>query len=439
MFRTTLKQIWNQRRQNGWIFFELLFVGIFLWIVLDPLCVQIANKNINRGYEQDGMYILTMNKYPKTSQKYSEEMNSDSLARLQYLDIIREMRNLPEIESFAVAYGQAYANSGSYNGGEIYSDTTFSNRKGLQFYFFVPVDGGDFLKTYRLKDANTGEIMTIAPDHASRNLIYISENLANMLYGHTDVVGKKCYNYNKSSHEIGGVFKDFKDRDYNQPYPTAFTTAYFCKEIKGNSYMHWSYTFTFRVKDNVNKVAFEKRFENEIKPRLSRGNYYCSGIQRFDITAKNMAERFGELNSTRRNTIFAIFGLLCVFLGMVGTFWVRANARRQEIGVMRSIGASKWRITSQFLTEASILVTVATIISTIIMAHYVYTNDFFAKIQMLSKEMLNPEYWQNNPITHFSVISIIVYLVLLITSLIGTLIPVSRATRELPADALHDE
>ena len=203
--------------------------------------------------------------------------------------------------------------------------------------------------------------------------------------------------------------------------------------------MHWSYTFTFRVKDEVDQAKFEKRFEEEIKLKLSRGNYYCLGIERFDIAALNMAEVFGELNSTRRNTIFAIFGLMCVFLGMVGTFWVRANARRQEIGVMRSIGASKWRITSQFLTESAILVSVAVIFSTIIMAHYVYTNNFFANVNMLSKDMLNPEYWQNNPITHFSVISIIVYLVLLVTSLIGTLIPVSRATRELPAEALHDE
>lgn len=439
MFRTTLKQIWNQRRQNGWIFFELLFVGVFLWIVMDPLCVQIANKNIDRGYEQDGMYILKMAKYSQTSPKYSIEMDNDTLVKLQYLDIIREMRNIPEIESFAIAYGSAYANSGSFNGGQLFADSAISSNKNIQFYYFVPVEGGDILKTYRLKDANTGEIMTIAPDFASRNMVYISENLAKMIYGRTDVKGERCFDYKKNVQEIAGVFKDFKDRDYNQPYPTVFTSADFCNEIKGNFFMHWSYTFTFRVKDDVNKAAFEKRFENEIKPKLGRGNYYCLGIERLDITAHNMAELFGELNSTRRNTIFAIFGLMCVFLGMVGTFWVRANARRQEIGIMRSIGASKWRITNQFLTESTILVTMAVTISTIIMAHYIYSNGFFAHIAMLSKDMLNPEYWQNNPLEHFSIISIIVYIVLLITSLIGTYIPVSRATRELPADALHNE
>ena len=107
MFRTILKQIWNQRLQNGWIFFELLLVGIFLWVVLDPLCSQTANKNIDRGYQQEGMYLLNMNKYAPNSHKYNKELDSDSLARLQYLDIIRAIRNLPEVESFSVTYAMS--------------------------------------------------------------------------------------------------------------------------------------------------------------------------------------------------------------------------------------------------------------------------------------------------------------------------------------------
>lgn len=35
------------------------------------------------------------------------------------------------------------------------------------------------------------------------------------------------------------------------------------------------------------------------------------------------------------------FALLSIFLGMLGTFWMRCNARRAEIGLMRSMGARK--------------------------------------------------------------------------------------------------
>lgn len=439
MFRTIIKQMWNQRLQNGWIFFELLFVGIFLWVVLDPLCAQLANKHIDRGYQQEGMYLLNMNKYAKSSHKYSKDLDSDSLARLQFLDIIRVIRNMPEVESFAVSYGTAYANSGGFNGGNMYSDSTLSHKKDFQAYYFIPVEGSDILKTYRLRDAATGEVMTIAPDYASRNMIYISENFAKMLYNRTDVVGEKCYNYKKAGYEIAGVFKDYKDRDYNQPYPTAFMTDFFCRDIKGSDYMHWQNSITFRIKDDVSADDFERRFDSEIKPQLKRGNYYCTGISTFEDVAVKTAAIFGELNATRKNTAFAIFGLLCVFLGMVGTFWVRANARRQEIGVMRSIGASKVNILRQYLTESGILVTIALIISTIIMANYVYANGFFFYSSMISAEMINFDYWQNNPLQHFAVISIVTYLVVLLIALISTYIPVSRAINELPADALHDE
>lgn len=439
MLKTIIKQMWNLRLQNGWIFFELLFVGIFLWVVLDPLCVQTANKNIDRGYQQEGMYLLNMSKYAKNSHKYSKELDSDSLARLQYLDIIRTIRNLPEIESFAVSYGSAYANSGGFNGGEIYSDTTLSFKKHYQAYYFIPAEGSDILKTYRLKDAATGEVMTITPDYASRDLIYISENLAKLLYNRTDVVGEKCYDFQKNSYEIAGVFNDYKDRDYNQPYPTAFTTAFFCRDIKGSAYMNWQNCITFRIKDDVDANDFERRFDRDIKPLLKRGNYYCTGISSFEDVAMKTAATFGELNASRKNTAFAIFGLLCVFLGIVGTFWVRANARRQEIGVMRSIGASKSRILCQYLTESGILVTVAILVSTIIMANYVYANGFFYSPSMFMDDMLKFGYWQNNPLQHFAVISIIVYLVTLVIALIGTYIPVNRAINELPAEALHDE
>lgn len=36
MFQNILHQLWNQRRQNGWILLELIAVTFFLWTVIDP-------------------------------------------------------------------------------------------------------------------------------------------------------------------------------------------------------------------------------------------------------------------------------------------------------------------------------------------------------------------------------------------------------------------
>ena len=53
MIKIIFNQIWNQRRMNGWIFIELLAVSFFLWVVLDPVCVLTATKNIAPGYEKE--------------------------------------------------------------------------------------------------------------------------------------------------------------------------------------------------------------------------------------------------------------------------------------------------------------------------------------------------------------------------------------------------
>ena len=35
--------------------------------------------------------------------------------------------------------------------------------------------------------------------------------------------------------------------------------------------------------------------------------------------------------------LMSVFFLLCTFIGMVGTFWIRCNNRRGEIGIMKSM------------------------------------------------------------------------------------------------------
>lgn len=58
MLQTILHQLWNQRRQNAWIFLELLVVSFFLWTVIDPIYVLTANHAIDRGYNPEGLYVV---------------------------------------------------------------------------------------------------------------------------------------------------------------------------------------------------------------------------------------------------------------------------------------------------------------------------------------------------------------------------------------------
>lgn len=146
----------------------------------------------------------------------------------------------------------------------------------------------------------------------------------------------------------------------------------------------------------------------------------------------------GVTNKLRLQYALTGFALLCIFLGMVGTFWIRSNARREEIGVMRSIGASQRCIVRQFLIEAWLLLTTAFVLVIPFLLYHAQTNGLYA-VEMNRYFVPNPEYWQNRFGFHFSIVLIISYLILLIIALIGTYIPVVRAARTLPADALRNE
>ena len=101
MIRTILHQLWNQRRQNGWIFLELLVVSFFLWTVIDPIYVLLANRAIDRGYNPEGLYVVNIGMYDETNGNFNPGMASDSMNLVAYRRIVRIVREQPEVDSFS--------------------------------------------------------------------------------------------------------------------------------------------------------------------------------------------------------------------------------------------------------------------------------------------------------------------------------------------------
>lgn len=435
MFKMIRHQMWNQRRQNSWIFLELLIAGFFLWMVVDPICVITADRAIPSGYDSQGMYVLKLGNYDSSFAEYDETQDADSLLDLHYRQILRTIRTCPEIESFTIGAFGSFPNSPSWSGNQYYNDSV---KLHAQTYYFVQIDGSDMGKTYGFTDANTGKQLQLPADFSQREMVALSACAAKRLFGTTDVVGRKVLGHNREKElEIAAVFQDIKHFDVEQPYPLSIRSMKF--EV--SPYMTFSQDIVFRLKKGVDEGDFRERFEHEVVPHLFQGNFYYDGLRTFDEYAYEKAVSSGVINRLRLHYSLAGFAILCIFLGMVGTFWIRSNARREEIGLMRSMGASQGCIVRQFLMEAWILVTIAFLLSLWGVANYVYIEGFAepAKLLLFGDYHPDPAYWQNRVLPHFMVVTLITYVLLLLTALIGTYIPVRRAARTLPADALRDE
>ena len=437
MLKIIWNQIWNQRRMNGWIFLELFVVSFFLWVVLDPICVLTSTKNIDAGYEAEGRYVVRLSMYEQTHGKYdAEAAANDSMKVEHYNRVARIIRDLPEVEDLAIPRQLCFPGSRNWTGVGLFRDTADvakQNYVHLQWYSFVK--GTDPFATYGMRDAMTGGPVKIMEEKEG---IYISENLAIELFGTKDARGKMVYQSSdmSSGFEVLGVFGDYKHFDYTQPYALAIK---FEKEIKASQWMHVRYPFVFKLKKGVDEEAFVERFIDEIAPALEGGNIYFDSIQSFREVCDGNNNASGIYNKIRMHYALAGFAVLCIFLGMLGTFWIRSNARRQEIGVMRSMGASRYTIVAQFLMEATLLVTLAFVCSLPFIFNYVHIEGLFDDVFAGPNPIISDKYWVNSFGRHFGVVSFITYLILLSVSLIGTLIPVVKAASILPADALRDE
>lgn len=437
MIKIIFHQLWNQRRMNGWIFLELLVVGFFLWVILDPICVLTSTKNIDPGYDAEGCYVVRLATLEPTHGMYDAAAEAnDSMKVEHYNRVARIIRDLPEVESYAIPKQLCFPGSRNWSGGQLFRDTADvakNNFVHLQWYSFVK--DTDPFTTYGMRDAISGE--PLKANHEKFG-IYISENLAIELFGDKNACGKIVYQNAdmNSGLEVIGVFCDYKHFDYTQPYGLGI---YFEQGIEASPWMSYRYPFVFKLKKGVDEEAFVKRFIDEVAPGLAWGNLYFDTIQSFSEMCEEYNNQNGIYNKIRMHYALAGFAVLCVFLGMLGTFWIRSNARKQEIGVMRSMGATRQRIIAQFLLEATMLVTFAFVCSLIIVLNYIYIIGMFDEIFAPGfQPIISDKYWVNNPIKHFGMITLFTYLILLGISLIGTLIPVTRAANALPSEALKD-
>ena len=165
MMKIIRHQLWNQRRQNGWIFVELVVVSFFLWTVIDPIYVLTSNLAIDPGYNEERAYALYMEYYDELHGKYDKTQDSTAIKQENLYRITRLVKNCPEVESFALVTSASFPNSSSWNGAEYFNDTL---KVHSQYYQFVQTEGGDVFRTYGMKDAKSGQIMSLPEDCAAR-------------------------------------------------------------------------------------------------------------------------------------------------------------------------------------------------------------------------------------------------------------------------------
>lgn len=195
-------------------------------------------------------------------------------------------------------------------------------------------------------------------------------------------------------------------------------------------------TVMVRIRPGIDMDDFLAGFRDWAKSNLRLGNYYFKSAMSYNEMMDDTLRSYNVYTERRQVYLFSTFFLLSLLLGTIGCFWLQSRKRVAEIGIRRSFGARRGDIVGMILGEAVTLATLAFLTG---IAIYL---QFALKLGLnegLRAEDLDDWSWISNFWQHFAIISLIVYAIIILCVVVGTLIPAVNASRVNVTDALRDE
>ena len=436
MFRLILKTLWTRRKRNGWLLAELILVAVLSWAIFDPVIVVTHDRMLPLGYEADRLCLVSMDVLQPSAPGY-DSLSAESGALMEsYLHLVDRVRQYADVEQATPLMGFSYPGSdGSMSSSYQAEGDTAQNGTNVYVVPFLPHT--HFFETYGFhpgKGLSPAELSDYA--YGATDVV-MDENTLDYLFHTDDPRHKRLWEYDEKDTtyiNIIGTVGSVKFYSDQRPIPLAFLPGK--EEDMARDYMPADARILIRLKEGVSMDRFLHAFKPWMLQNLRAGNLYARDLQTYrEGIAKS--EAWSSTPIYRRNLLVAVFFLVNLCLGVVGTFWLQTRTRREEVGVMLSFGATPGHIVRLLLGEGAVLTTLGTLIGCFIYLQYAISEGF-SKGTMWN-DILRPEYWTDFFWTHFLFVSLIVYAILLVVVSVGVYIPARKISRIPPTEALRDE
>lgn len=415
MIRLVFKNIWAKRKRNGWLLAELVVVSIILLHFVDPLAVQTYVNYLPDGYEKDNLYRISFSSYPQSSSLYDEEADKYENRRLNKWRFLNMVRQYPGVESGTFLIGGIGPGGSSW----ICSSCSFKDSVITDLFQIHYVPQSDYFKTFRFKHAGGLSIAEMDSLGYQEQPIMTEGALDDGL-----VLGRSFTNAYDKSRRIIATVQPVKVRPEQVPQQAMF------KQVPlDNS------DIIFRIREGIDADEFLSEFRPWALTKLKAGNFFVVDVTTYEDYVK--LTRVWPDYDYRINMILMSFFLFCMFFGVSGAFWMQTRSRREEIGIMKSFGATSGKVIRLFLAEGIVLATVAVIVGSLIYLQYAMRKGLFMPEAM--NVGLSTHYWYEDFKLHFAVIMGLVWLLTIFVVSIGIYVPARGLSRISATDALHDE
>lgn len=431
MWKLILKNLWSRRRRNGWLLAELILVAILSWYIFDPVMVVTYERHLPLGYDADRLCMVSVGMLPQEAPGY-EPQAADSASLMQtYLNLVDRARQHPDVEQATPVLSFVYPGAMGTGTSSFIAEGDSVAHTAL-FIEFLPHT--HFFETYGFQSGKGSMSATQLSDLDNGDYYIMTEDLLEEMFHTHTYRNQRCWEVNgtdTSYTAVKGTVKACKYLSDWRPVPMVFMPQQnpdICSSLD-------NLRMVIRLKEGVSMERFLHDFRPWMLRQLRAGNLYARELQSYDEI--NAAREFSDSTALyRRNLSIALFFLINLCLGVIGTFWMQTRTRREEVGVMLSYGATPHRIRLMLLGEGTVLTTLATFIGCFIYLQYAFSEGLNKGNSWMPAVIPS---WVDNFGLHFFLISLVVYVILLLVVWIGIYIPARRISAISPTEALRDE
>ena len=432
MFTLILKTLWARRRRNGWLLAELILVAVLSWIIFDPVIVVTYDRHLPLGYDADRLCMVSVAALQPQASGYDDQA-ADSASMMQAcLNLVERARQHPDVEQATPLVSFVYPGSMGNSSSTLTAEGDSTELDVLHVYFWPHTH---FFETYGFRPGQGSPTAQQLSDYAYRESdIVVTEDAMERLF-HTRAYNRqRCWETRQGDtlyNPVVGVVEAFKYANDWRPIPVTFVPELHPDILSTLEDMH----IVIRLKDGVSMDRFLHEFKPWMLRQMRAGNLYARELQSYDDIIAS-GEFFTSTSVYRRNLSIALFFLVNLCLGVIGTFWLQTRTRREEVGVMLSYGATPRRIRLQLLGEGMVLTTVATLAGCFLYLQYGLSEGLHRGSAWMKSTM---PCWVDHFGQHFAIVSLIIYLILLVVVWVGIYIPARRISSIPPTEALRDE
>ncbi len=389
MIKHILTLIWNKRRKNFLLFLEIFLAFAVLFAVFTFAIQSFRTYSTPLGFDTENSWVAFLD--------WDEAIDSAALVNMK-LQLERELEDKAEIQSISYIGNVTPLSNSMWR--------TTNDDNGFELSTLIIQCDEDYLETAGLKLVE-GRWFN-EDDHLGKySPVVINKMLREDAFG-TNKILDSVYTINEE-HKFVGVVEHFK---YRGEFREEDNLTFFLRPKGSRDLPH----IAIRVKPNT-PASFEEEVNKTIASVTKRNDFIIVNLdqQREEGSRESWIPLVASLS-------ICGFLIINVALGLFGVLWYTISKRKAEIGLRRTVGATKNRITSQFISEVLMVAAIAIIFGI-----------FFAiqlPLMNVIEDIHNSNYYLSIGFTSLLILTVV---------LLCAFYPSRQAAGIHPAIALHEE